>query len=273
MPLDACLLAFGAAILHAVWNLLVAGAEDSRAATAVMLLIGTVALAPVAAATWDFSWRALPYAASSALVELLYVALLALAYTRSELSVVYPIARGVAPVVVLVVSVTFLGVSTSAPAVAGIVLVALGVLLVSGARRGDPLGVPLALAIAASIAGYTLLDKEGLHHAAPAAYLQVVSLLYAPAFGLTVAVRRGLAALRSQVRGRIVLGGIATVAAYGLVLAALDRAPAAPVAAVRESSVLIATVLAYFVLGEQVGRRRAAGATAIVAGVALVSLS
>ena len=274
MSLDAFALALAAAILHAVWNLLVAGSEDSRATTAVMLLIGTAVLTPLAVATWDLGWQAVPYAVASAVLELVYFALLAVAYSRSELSLVYPIARGLAPVVVLVVSVVFLGVSGSAMTAAGIVLVTCGVLLVGGARRrADPRGVAFAMAISVCIAGYTLLDKEGLRYAGAIAYLELVSLLYVPFFVIVVLLRRRPFDLRRAFGLRVCVAGVCTVAAYGLVLAALERAPAAPVAAVRESSVLIATILAAVFLRERVTALRLVGATSIVVGVAVVSLA
>lgn len=275
MPVDAFGLALAAAIVHAGWNLLLADTDDVRAATAVMLLVGIVVLAPVAALTWDFTWGALPYAAGSATLELAYFALLALAYARAELSLVYPIARGLAPLLVLAVSVLLLSASARPLAAAGIVLVACGVLAVSAVRGriADPAGVVLALLVGGSIAGYTLVDKEGLQHASPIAYLEVVSLFYGPAYALALGLRRGVGLVRAQVRGRVVLAGVGVVAAYGLVLAALARAPAAPVAAVRESSVLIAALLAPAVLGERLGAARLAGAAAIAAGVALVALS
>jgi len=274
MPFDALAFALGAAILHAVWNLLIAGSDDSRAMAAVMLVFGTAILAPLAAVTWNVTWQAVPYALGSGALELVYFALLAVAYSRSALSLIYPIARGVAPILVLVVSVLFLSATASAGSVAGIVLVACGVLCVSGPRRqADVRGVAFALAISACIAGYTLLDKEGLRYAGPIPYLELVSLFYVPMFAAVIWARRGTRAMRSQVRVRVLVAGLGTVGAYGLVLAALDRASAASVAAVRESSVLVATLLAVVFLSERVSGLRALGAAAIVAGVALVSLS
>jgi drug/metabolite transporter (DMT)-like permease len=90
---------------------------------------------------------------------------------------------------------------------------------------------------------------------------------------VVVAHRKGLGALWAEVRPRALIAGIAGFAAYALVLAALERAPAAAVAAVRETSVVIATALAAAVLGERVGARRMAGAVVVVGGVALIALS
>lgn len=274
MPASALLLALGAAGLHALWNVLLAGARDTDAATAVMLLAAIVLFAPAAAVTWRVEWQAAPYIAGSAAFELAYFALLARAYSRSELSLVYPLARGIAPVLVLAVSVVALGVATSALEAGGVVLVGLGVMLVRGLRRSaDPRGVALALTIGACIAAYTLLDKEGIAHAGAITYLELVTIGPAIAYAGAMLARKGAPALRAELRPRTIIAALGLFGAYALVLVALDLAPAAPVAAVRESSVLIATLLAVLVLKERVSPVRAGGAALIVAGIVLVGLS
>ena len=102
-------LALGAAVLHAGWNVLLAGSRDSIAATGALLLFGTLLLAPVALVTGGVSASAAPYIAASAVLELVYFTLLARAYRDGELGVVYPVARGSAPVVVLVLGVCWAG--------------------------------------------------------------------------------------------------------------------------------------------------------------------
>jgi drug/metabolite transporter (DMT)-like permease len=249
-----------------VWNMLLAGARDPRAATGVAMAIGCVAFAPVAALTWDVSAEAWPFVAASAALELAYVALLALAYSRGEMSAVYPLARGSAPVIVLVVSVLFLGVSLSAAAAAGVLLVGVGVILVRGAAFGDAW---LALAVGASIAGYTLVDNSGLAHADPLPYLELV--LVVPAIVYCGALGGGR--VRGELGWRVVVAGVGMFGAYALTLAALRLAAAAPVAAVREISIVIGVALGAVVLREPVGRARFAGALVIVAGVAAIALA
>ncbi|HEX2045113.1 MAG TPA: hypothetical protein VHF23_05750, partial [Gaiellaceae bacterium] len=114
MSAAALLLALAAAFVHALWNLLLARARDPEAATAVALVVAVVAFAPVAAAVWEVDARAWPYMGGSAAVHLVYFVLLAAAYLRAELSLVYPLARGLAPVLVLVVAVAALGAGASA---------------------------------------------------------------------------------------------------------------------------------------------------------------
>src|SRR6478735_46568 len=111
VPFTAFALAFSSAFVHALWNLLLARARDSEAATAVALIAGTIVFAPVAALTWDIGSAALPYLAASAALEVAYFALLAAAYDRGELSLIYPVARGSAPVLVAIFSVALLGVA------------------------------------------------------------------------------------------------------------------------------------------------------------------
>src|SRR3954471_13502120 len=97
VPFGAFALAVSSAFVHALWNLLLARARDSEAATAVALVVGALAFAPVAVLTWDVSSATIPYLAISAALELAYFALLARAYEHGELSLVYPVARGSAP--------------------------------------------------------------------------------------------------------------------------------------------------------------------------------
>ena len=175
MPPQALAYALAAAFVHALWNVLVAGARDIEATTAAALMVGVVVFAPVAATNWRVETAAVPYIVGSSAFELAYVAFLAAAYRRADLSVVYPLTRGAAPVLVLVVSVIFLGVASTAGEVTGVVLVAGGILLVRGPRgRIDRVALLLAAAIACCIAGYTLLDRYGVQHANPLAYVELV---------------------------------------------------------------------------------------------------
>jgi drug/metabolite transporter (DMT)-like permease len=261
-------LALAAAVLHALWNLLLARERDTEATTAVSLAVFVAALAPLAAASWRVEGAAVPYILGSGALELAYVALLAAAYRRFELSLVYPLARGLAPVLALVVVVALLGASPSGGEIGGVIAVAIGILLVRGVR-GRGRGVGLAVVIAAAIAGYTVVDRYGIRHANAAPYLLLVMLGPAAAYPLSV----GRVRLRAAARPVAALIGVASAATYLLVLLALRLASAPSVSAVRETSVVIAVVLAALFLQEPVGQRRLAGAAIVVAGVALLALS
>ena len=199
--------------------------------------------------------------------------LLAAAYGRADLSFVYPIARGSAPVLVLLVGVVVLGAGASASQVGGVLLVAAGVLLVRGVGgRANAADLGLALAISGCIAAYTLLDKYGIRYASPVVYQELSMIPVALIFLAVTLSRRGRIAVRGTVGLPAIAAGLATFGAYILVLAALARAPAAPVAAVRETSIVIATVFAAPLLHERVGAARLAGAVVVVVGVVLLGV-
>jgi drug/metabolite transporter (DMT)-like permease len=271
VPASALALALAAAVLHAAWNVLLARARDVRAATTVALVVGVVLFAPVAAATWEVEASAVPWIAASAVLEILYFALLTAAYGRSDLSLVYPVARGVAPVLVLAGAV-LAGAALGAPQAVGVLLVGAGVILVRGLHGPvDGPGVALALVIASTIAAYTLVDKEGIEHASAIAYLELVLLPVAAAALAFHAVTGRLSVLRGELGWPSLAAGASSFAAYALALAALALAPAAAVAAVRETSILFAVALGAVALREAPARTRYGGAVLVVAGVALVA--
>jgi drug/metabolite transporter (DMT)-like permease len=243
------------------------------AATGALLLFGAALLAPFAL-LGGLSADALPFVAASAALELAYFALLANAYRGGELGVIYPTARGLAPVLVLGAGVFGLGKGVSVLGVVGVLLVAAGVLFagkrpVPGVQETPKAGhlrrdVLFGIAIGATIAGYTLVDSEGVKHADPLPYLFVIASVTAVAYnGALIAGGK-----RPELTPRNALTAAATVASYAMVLAALELAPPAPVAAVRESSIVIAALFAWLFLGEE---RRLGAAVLVAAGVGLIA--
>ena len=240
MPPVAFTLALAAAVLHAFWNLLLARARDTQSATAIALLAAVIVFAPVTAVRFQAEWAVWPFIVVTSLLQLLYPGLLARAYRQAGLPFVYPVARGVAPAIVLVVPVVALGQGTSAAQVAvGAVPVWVGVLLVRGLKK--PVRSARALVCAraspAVIASYTLLDKRGITHANPITYLELSMIPAALGYALGVMTVRGRTGLWAELNAASILAGCALFAAYALVLAALERASAASVAVVRETSV------------------------------------
>ncbi|HKP10066.1 MAG TPA: DMT family transporter [Gaiella sp.] len=270
-------LAFTAAWLHAGGNVFLGRRSEPEAAVALMLLIGVVAFAPVAALTWRVEAEAVPYIVASALLELGYFAYLAAAYRAADVGLVYPVARGSAPVLALLGAVVIMGRSTSAGQIVGVVAVTIGILFVCGVgiadASSDRRGVLLALATAVFIAGYTLVDKEGLEHAGPIPYIELVLIGPALVYGAIVLRTRGGAAIRGEATPRLVLVALLLFGTYILVLLALREAPAASVSAVRETSVVIATVLAALAAHQPLRPSRVAGASLVALGVALVALA
>ena len=225
--------------------------------------------------TGGVSSEAVPFIAASACLELIYFVLLARAYDGGEVSVIYPIARGSAPVVVLVFGAVALSENVPLGAAVGVLAIAAGVLLVGlvdlRTRAGTQIDSPLrdvwfGLAIGLVIASYTLVDSEAVEHADPIAYL---ALVIAPC----ALVYPFVARMRPDLSPRTALTAAATFGAFLMVLAAFRLAPAAPVAAVRESSVVIATLFAAVFLHEAVSAWRIAGAGCVVAGVAAIAYS
>jgi drug/metabolite transporter (DMT)-like permease len=277
VPLDAFLFAFAAAWIHGASNVFIGRRPEPEAAIAVMQVAGVVAFAPIAVIGWRVEQSALPYIAASAALELGYFAFLAAAYRASEVSLVYPVARGTAPVLVLIGAVVFLGRGASTGQVVGVLTVAGGILLVRGVRltvaAADARGFLLALATGVFIAGYTLVDKQGLEHAAPIPYVELVMIGPALCYTLAIGRVRGLRTLASEASLRVSAIGVILFGTYVLVLLALRLAPAASVSAVRETSVVVASGVAALVARERVGAARFAGAVLVAAGIALVALS
>lgn len=270
MPAEALALVLSAAVIHAVWNTLLAGSRDPQVFGAVVLIVGALVGAPAAVFFWDVDAAVWPFVAATSALELTYFILLAYAYTRAELSVVYPLARGLAPILVLIGAVAFTGAGTSPRQIAGVLLVGGGIVLVRGVRRGR--GALLAVGIACTIAAYTVVDKHGVRHASPVAYLELMSIFTGLGYAIFISRLRGPTALRVAFDWKSLLAGAGMFAAYACVLAALRLASAASVAAVRESSVLVATALGAVVLHERVTVWRCAGAALVVSGVVLLSL-
>jgi drug/metabolite transporter (DMT)-like permease len=196
--------------------------------------------------------------------------------------------RGSAPMLVALGSATVLGESLSAAAWVGVCAITLGVMLVGLARPAEALhhkrAVGFALANACVIAGYTFVDGSGVRVATAAgstaaAYVVLLFVLDGVPYPALVAWRRrasGRAAMWAYVRQRwllATLGGLASLGSYWIALWAMTRAPVAAVSALRETSVLFATVLSVLVLKERFGLQRVLGAAVIVGGVVALRLS
>jgi drug/metabolite transporter (DMT)-like permease len=276
-----------AAVAHATWNLLARRAQEKLAFLWCGNVASTVLFLPVG--VWLLVSYPIPPAGwavvgLSAILEAMYIWALAQAYRYGELSLVYPIARGTAPVLVPILAALFLGERLSWLALGGIGLVVVGTVAIHAPRLGWPgpgavwgvVGQPgtrYALLTGLIIAAYSALDKYGVSLVMPVLYAY---LLFA---GLTVAlaplVLRQRAALAHEWklhRGSIVMVGLLAPSSYGLVLLALTQAPVSYVAAAREISVVLAALLGTLVLHEAYGRQRLLGSAAIAAGLMLLVL-
>ena len=274
------LLIFGlllfAAALHAGWNALVRRDPDRAAAAVSVAAGGAVVGIAVLPFLPPIAPAAIPFVLGSSSIHIVYYALVARAYRHGELSVVYPIMRGLAPLLVTIVTALFVEPATPAE-FAGVAIVATGIVTLGmeGLARGGA-GIGAALANAVVIACYTLVDGLGARvSAAP------------PAFTAWLLVGGGIATVGWRVirEGRPVIGkivrraplglagGLMGFGAYGIALWAMTVAPIGVVAAVRESSVLIATALGAVFLHERFGALRWVAALLVVAGLALIKLA
>jgi drug/metabolite transporter (DMT)-like permease len=276
-----------AAVTHATWNLLARRADEKLAFLWCSTLASSILFLPVG--VWLLLTQPIPPAgwgvvALSALLEALYYWTLAQAYRYGDLSVVYPIARGTAPILVPLLAAIFLGERLAPLAAGGIGLVVVGTVVLHVRQLAWPtvravtevagqLGTRYALLTGLVIATYSTLDKYGVTLVTPVLYGY---LLFS---GLTLALvplvsrQPGAVAMEWKLRrGSILVVGILTPVSYGLVLLALTLAPVSYVAAAREVSVVLAALLGALVLHEGYGRQRLLGSAAIAAGLALLVL-
>jgi len=277
MTLGVFLLVLLGAVLHASWNAIVKGAGD-RLLT--MILVG-IAAAVLAGLALPFlpppSPASRPFIAASVLLQVVYFVLVVRVYDAADLSLAYPVMRGTAPFLVSLVDRTAIGERLSPAAWAGIGAISLGILLmvVNGGSRHRR-GLALALLNALVIAAYTLVDGLGARRSgAPAAYTLWIFLLTGVPLALWAWARRRAALVRCAAGAWPygLLGGIGSVASYGLALWAMTRAPVAVVAALRETSILFGIAISALWLGERPGTARLTAAGMIALGAAALRLA
>src|SRR5215472_9005303 len=274
ISLAVTLAVLGAALLHASWNVLVkSGGDKELEAINIAIGSGLVALAaaPFLPAPARASW---PWVASSALVHILYFTFLAGAYRWGELSYTYPVMRGGGPMIVALGGALVLGEVLPLQATVGIVLLCAGILAFASGQH-DRRATAFAIGNAFVIAAYTLIDGQGARlSGAPASYTLWFFAATAVVIGSYGWLRRRaqVAAYFRQSWKRAVAGGACAVAAYGIALWAMTRAPIALVAALRETSVIFAAVIAALVLKEKFTRRRLAATGAVMLGLIALKL-
>ena len=280
MPPHVVYIVLIAALMNASWNAIVKSGGD-KLLTTVMI---TTAAACVAALALPFlpqpapaSW---PFIGFTVLLQTLYYTLLVAAYRHGDMSHVYPIMRGAAPLMVAALSATLIGEAVSGARWLGIGLICGGVLGLALHRPGHSMtqrtATAFALGNACVIASYTLVDGLGARRSgAPAAYTLWIFLLNGSALLLLILIWRRRA-FAGYVRGRwlqAVAGGASTVGSYGLTLWAMTVAPVALVAALRETSILFATVISALMLKERVTLQRLACIVLIIAGALALRLA
>jgi drug/metabolite transporter (DMT)-like permease len=270
--------ALGAAVLHAAWNAIAHGISDRLVGFALIGLAYTGVCGAVVAITGLPPAGSWVYIVASAIVHIAYQMLLLASYQLGEFSQVYPLARGTSPWVVALISVFVLGRELPAVELAGVLVVSAGLmsLVFIGGRpsRAQLPALVAAFGTGLMIATYTVIDGLGVARTPVLAYAGWMFLLQGPALPLLAVLRRG-SALPGQLRGYVVVGltgGVVSLVAYGLVLWAQTSGALAPIAALRETSIIFGALIGAVFLGERLGRGRAVAATVVVAGIVLLTL-
>jgi drug/metabolite transporter (DMT)-like permease len=268
----------GSAVLHASWNALAHGIRDRLVGFSLIGLAYTGACAAVVLATGLPAPAAWPWIVASAAVHVLYQLALMGSYQLGQFSQVYPLARGTSPWLVAVVSMTLLDQHLPATELAGVLVVSAGLisLVFLGGRpgRADLPALAAAFGTGVMIATYTVLDGVGVHTTSVLSYAGWMFLLQGPAIPLLALARRGRR-LAAALRPSLLLGlagGLISLLAYGLVLWAQTRGALAPIAALRETSIIIAALIGAVFLHERLGRGRAVAGAVVVAGIVLLNL-
>jgi len=279
LPLDVTLLVLGAALMHASWNAIVKSSPDKlldttllAAGGGLMCLAALPFLPPPEPASW-------PWLAASVVLHFLYFIALIGAYQWGDLSHTYPLMRGVAPLLVALAGVVVLQETLTLPIWTGIALISVGIvgpMLAQHDLQHTPTRATLiALANAFLIASYTLVDGAGTRLSGdPVSYCVWLFMLDAIPITSLALVLRGrelLGYARSRWHWGL-LGSALTIVSYGIVLWALTRAPVAAVAALRETSVVIATVIGTVLFKEKFGGWRIPGAVLVVGGITALRL-
>jgi len=282
LPLSVTLAVLAAAVTHATWNAIAHGIKDQLLAFG-LIGLGSVAVAVPLVAFFPFPLAACwPYLLGSVFIHVFYNLLLMRCYRYGDFGQVYPLARGTSPLVVTVLAAVFAAERPSLPQVLGVLVISSGlaVLVLAGWRGGaaSRLSRPALLAAGATgltIAAYTTDDGLGVRLSGSSVgyigWLMLMQSLCVPAWALT---RR-----RDVMRGlsrRVLLAGVSagalSVLAYGLVLWAQTRGALAPIAALRETSVIIGAVIGTLVFREPFGRWRIAATVLVVLGVLLLNV-
>jgi drug/metabolite transporter (DMT)-like permease len=272
----------GAAVTHAGWNAIAHAIKDQVVAFSLVGAGGLICgglLAVFADVPAAAAW---PYLLVSVGIHLAYQLLLMRSFQLGDFSQTYPIARGSAPLIVTVLAAVFVGERPDAWQTAGVLVACCGLTCVAlFGLRGRPPGqeppwpaIIAALGTGVTIATYTVVDGVGVRHSHTAlgytAWLLMLQGVAIPCVGLVQ--RRGeLLRQARPVAARGIFGGALSVCAYGLVLWAQTKGALAPIAALRESSIIVGAAIGTVFFKEHFGRPRIAATLLVVAGIVLLN--
>jgi drug/metabolite transporter (DMT)-like permease len=277
LSLTVTLAVLAAAVTHAVWNAIAHGIKDQTLAFALIGVGGAAVSVPlviVAALPRSASW---PYLLASVGIHVFYNLLLMQCYRLGEFSQVYPLARGVSPLVVTVLAAAFVHEHLAPVQIGGVAVVSAGLaFLVFGGRRPGRGAFLAAVGTGLTIAAYTTVDGVGVRaSASPVGYIGWLILLQSLCVPLFAVVRRRDVLLKQPRRILLsgLLAGALSVLAYGLVLWAQTKGALAPIAALRETSVIFGAIIGTLVFHEPFGRSRIIATVLVVAGIILLNVA
>lgn len=264
-----------AALLHALWNALVKVSAD-RAVTLGLVATGhclpALVLLPFVPVPFA---AAFPFIIASTVIHWAYYYFLNVSYRFGDLSLIYPIARGTAPVMVALGATFWANEYLSVWAWAGILTISAGIMILAAVRHADKRGIGAALLNSAIIAAYSVVDGIGIRlSGSPIGY--VVWLFAAEIIVAVFVIASRFERARSISQRSLVLGlsgGVISGLAYALALFAKTLAPIGIVSAVRETSVIFAALIGVYWLGEGPARRRLVAASVVALGVIILALS
>ena len=266
-----------AAVTHAAWNAIAHGIKDQTLAFALIGVGGIAVGIPLVILATMPHGDCWPYLLGSVAIHVFYNLLLMQCYRLGEFSQVYPLARGTSPLVVTILAAIFIHEHLALPQIAGVLVVSAGLAtLVLAGRRPGRAAFAAAVGTGLTIAAYTTVDGVGVRlSGSPVGYigwLMVLESLCVPMF----AVFRRRDVLLKQPK-RILLAGLAagalSVLAYGLVLWAQTRGALAPIAALRETSVIFGAIIGTLIFREPFGRTRIAATVLVATGIVLLNVA
>jgi drug/metabolite transporter (DMT)-like permease len=265
-----------AAVVHASWNAILRSRRDRLWAVTIMSYATTAVALPLAILAPLPPSGCWPFLAVSAVLQVAYSVLLAFAYGAGDLGQVYPIIRGSVPPLVALASFVFVGQRLSPALVGGVAIISGGISLIAlGRGRLSATAMGLALSVGVVIAAYVTVDGQGVRAAENAqTYEAWVFIVYGVLMPLTYRVVRGRFASGLNTRDGVTAaaGGVLSMLSYGAVLTALALGPAAPIAALRELSIVFSVLLGRFALGETLKPSRIVACALVTAGVIMIGL-
>jgi drug/metabolite transporter (DMT)-like permease len=277
MSLTVFIAVIGAALLHAAWNALIKGGADKRVAMGAVML-GHLPLALISVLIMPLpEMESLPYLGAGILLHFGYQLFLMQSYRMGDLTQVYPIARGSAPLIVAVISVLFLGVHLSLIELMAVTLIGAGVLSLALVRRADGMrnghAAGMALTTGCFIASYSLVDGLGARLAGTSlgfySWLAIGNGILVVAY-LSLTAPSALRDIATKGRRVFVIGGSASFTAYALVTWAFTHAPIALVTALREVSIIFALLIGVFFLKERIDLAKVFATMTTLLGVVLL---